>query len=249
MKKTGLIAASLMATSLLFAGCSNNTDVKEDKKKETKKEEVDYSKQDKWDFESGKTQSPINIDTNKTEKMTDEGKITLDYNDIPIDEVDNGHSIQVDDTGKAKIDGRQFELKQFHFHAKSEHTIDGKHFPIEAHFVNQEQDGRIAVIGVFFKEGKENAGFQEVLNNIKKGKKANVSGKIDVEQMLPANKTYYHYLGSLTTPPLSENVEWYLMKTPIEVSSEQIATFNKYYDGNNRKIQPLNGRKVLEHQE
>lgn len=67
--------------------------------------------------------------------------------------------------------------------------------------------------------------------------------------MIPTNKTYYHYIGSLTTPPLSENVEWYVMKNPVEVSKAQIETFNKYYDSNNRKVQKLNGRSVLEHAE
>ncbi|EUJ16880.1 eukaryotic-type carbonic anhydrase family protein [Listeria aquatica FSL S10-1188] len=181
--------------------------------------------------------------------MKDEGKIELNYSKTMVDEVDNGHSIQVDDTGSAVIDGRNFDLQQFHFHAKSEHTVDGNHYPIEVHFVNQAQDGRLAVVAVFFKEGKENAAFQDVLNNIKKGKKADVSNPIEVTQMIPTNKTYYHYIGSLTTPPLSENVEWYVMKNPVEVSKAQIETFNKYYDSNNRKVQKLNGRSVLEHAE
>ncbi|WP_338151632.1 carbonic anhydrase family protein [Listeria aquatica] len=191
----------------------------------------------------------MNIETAKTEPMKDEGKIELNYSKTMVDEVDNGHSIQVDDTGSAVIDGRNFDLQQFHFHAKSEHTVDGNHYPIEVHFVNQAQDGRLAVVAVFFKEGKENAAFQDVLNNIKKGKKADVSNPIEVTQMIPTNKTYYHYIGSLTTPPLSENVEWYVMKNPVEVSKAQIETFNKYYDSNNRKVQKLNGRSVLEHAE
>ncbi|EUJ32278.1 eukaryotic-type carbonic anhydrase family protein [Listeria floridensis FSL S10-1187] len=224
--------------------------IKQKQKKEAKSEShLNYDDQKGWAFESGDSQSPINIEPAKTEAMKDTGKLELNYSDTVVDEVDNGHAVQVDDTGSAVINGRSFELTQFHFHAKSEHTVDGKHYPIEVHFVNQAQDGRLAVVGVFFKEGAENPGFQTVLDNIKKGEKVEVSSKIDVAKMLPTNLSYYHYLGSLTTPPLSENVEWYVMKNPVEVSKAQIEAFEKYYDANNRDTQPLNDRKVLEHQE
>ncbi|MHC5252325.1 carbonic anhydrase [Listeria kieliensis] len=257
LKKTAFVVTSALSLSLLFVGCSNDDAAKKmsagnenqsEKKVEKKSEEhLDYEDQKGWKFEAGDSQSPINIETGKTEQMKDEGKMALNYSKTVVDEVDNGHSIQVDDTGSAVIDGRNFDLEQFHFHAKSEHTVNGKHYPIEAHFVNQAQDGRLAVIAVFFTEGKKNGAFQTVLDNIKVGAKSDVAETIDVTQMLPSNKTYYHYMGSLTTPPLSENVEWYVMKNPIEVSKAQIALFDKYYDSNNRKIQPLNGRVVLEH--
>ncbi|EUJ29534.1 carbonic anhydrase [Listeria cornellensis] len=254
--KTKLLAASAIAASLiLVAGCGNS-DTSDTKKEETTaktettakhEDHLDYHDQKSWQFEAGDTQSPINIETAKTEPMKDTGTIELNYNQKVTDEVDNGHSIQVDDGGQATINGRKFELNQFHFHAESEHTVDGKHYPIEAHFVNENQDSRLAVIGVFFTEGKANPAFQSILNNVKKGEKTAVSEPIDVAALLPTNKSYYHYLGSLTTPPLSENVEWYVMSTPVEVSKEQIEEFNKYYDGNNRKVQPLHDRPVLKH--
>ncbi|EUJ43451.1 carbonic anhydrase [Listeria riparia] len=253
--KTKLLAASAIAASLvLVAGCGNS-EASDSKKEESKKTEttakhedhLDYHDQKSWQFEAGDTQSPINIETAKTTKMEDKGTIELNYNQKVTDEVDNGHSIQVDDGGTALINGRNFELNQFHFHAESEHTMNGKHYPIEAHFVNESQDSRLAVIAVFFKEGKANPAFETILSNIKKGEKTTVSEPINVAALLPTNKTYYHYLGSLTTPPLSENVEWYVMANPVEVSKEQIAEFNKYYDGNNRKVQPLHDRPVLKH--
>lgn len=249
----------------LVAGCSTTTkdtasttsstqvekgvSSEKEEKKEGHDDHLDYGNQSDWTFESGDSQSPIDIVTNKAEAMKDAGTLDLNYKDQVIDEVDNGHSIQVNDTGEAVINGRNYELNQFHFHAESEHTLNGEHFPIEAHFVNKAQDGRLAVIGVFFKEGKANVGFDSVLKNIKKGEKTEVAGTIQVADMLPTNKTYYHYLGSLTTPPLSENVEWYMMETPVEVSKEQIEEFNKYYDANNREVQPLNERVILKHTE
>lgn len=181
--KTKLLAASAIAASLiLVAGCGNSdaSDTKKEEKTETTaktetkhEDHLDYHDQKSWQFEAGDTQSPINIETTKTEPMKDTGAIELNYNQKVTDEVDNGHSIQVDDGGQATINGRKFELNQFHFHAESEHTVDGKHYPIEAHFVNENQDSRLAVIGVFFKEGKANPAFQSILNNVKKRRKNN----------------------------------------------------------------------------
>lgn len=102
--------------------------------------------------------------------MIDNGEIKIDYSDIVIGEVDNGHSIQIDDTGTAMINGRNFDLSQFHFHSKSEHTINSEYFPLEAHFVNKSQNGRLAVIAVSFKEGQTNPAFETILQNIKKVK-------------------------------------------------------------------------------
>lgn len=210
-------------------------------------EHLDYDKQEGWEFASGNMQSPIDIQSAKAEKMTaDTGTISVNYSPDITKAENNGHSIQMTDGGEAVINGRHFALTQFHFHAESEHTIDGKHYPLEAHFVNTAQDGRIAVIGVFFKEGTENKGFQEVLDDVTNKVDQPIT---DIGDMMPANKGYYHYLGSLTTPPLNENVEWYVMKEPVEVSKAQIESFKQLYDHNNRKVQPLNDRVILEHDE
>ncbi|MBY0598225.1 carbonic anhydrase [Bacillus bingmayongensis] len=249
--KINFMWISLLISSLLITGCNNiaSKDKKEKEEKTTATHEVNYKDQKNWEFESGDIQSPIAIDTTKAQEMKDNGAIELNYNNAVLDEVDNGHSIQVDVTGTAKINGRYFDLTQFHFHAPSEHKLDSKHYPIEAHFVNKAQDGRLAVIGVFFKEGSENQGFKKVIDSIKKGDKNTSVGEINIAAMLPTNKSYYHYLGSLTTPPLSENVEWYVMKNPVEVSKVQIEAFQSYYNNNNRDIQPLNERLILKHEE
>lgn len=217
---------------------------------EVKKEEhLDYTKQNEWDFESGDSQSPIDIVTEKAEPMKDSGKLEFSYSNLLLDIDDNGHSIQADTTGSAIIDGRTFNLAQLHFHSPSEHTIDGKSFAAEGHFVNKQQDGRIAVIGVLFEEGDKNETFQEILDNIIVNEKNEKKLEINISSIIPENKSYYHYLGSLTTPPLSENVEWYVLKNTIKISKEQIEEFQTHYKGNNRKIQELNNRAILEHSE
>ncbi|MFJ7754437.1 carbonic anhydrase [Peribacillus muralis] len=240
---------SLLTSSLFITGCSNATSTVKKEEKTIETDELNYKNQKNWKLESGDTQSPIDIETTKTQEMKDNGAIELNYNNAVLVAEDNGHSIQLDVTGTAKINGRLFDLTQFHIHAPSEHKLDGRHYPIEVHFVNKAQDGRIAVIGVFFKEGAENHGFKKVIDSIKKGDKNTSVGDINIATMLPANKSYYHYLGSLTTPPLSENVEWYIMKKPVEVSKPQIETFQSYYHSNNRDIQPLNKRLILKYEE
>ncbi|MHC5229266.1 carbonic anhydrase [Enterococcus sp. LJL99] len=254
MRKGNLVLLTGFMT-IMIAGCSSNTTstkesskTSESSEKVVKKDDhIDYDHQSDWEFSAGKMQSPIDIPTSTAEKMTsDSGAIVLDYSKEITKAENNGHSIQISDSGTAEINGRVFDLTQFHFHAQSEHTVDGKHYPMEAHFVNTAQDGRIAVIGVFFEEGAENKGFQEVLDDVNN---EDTNPITDIETMLPTNKSYYHYLGSLTTPPLNENVEWYVMKNPVEVSAEQIETFKKLYSHNNRDTQPLNERVIIEYTE
>lgn len=253
MKRT-LLMSMVLPSLLLVTACSQQTAKKTSESSShtqestTKKEagHFDYDAQEEWEQVAGKMQSPIDIPASSSVEMTDKGGITLDYSAKITKAENNGHSIQLTDSGTAVINGRNFELTQFHFHAESEHTVDGKHYPMEAHFVNQAQDGRLAVIGVFFEKGQDNKGFQEVLDDVKNQKDSEIT---DIETMFPENKSYYHYLGSLTTPPLSENVEWYVLKNPVEVSAEQIKDFQEFYDHNNREIQPLNDRVVLSHNE
>ena len=234
--KTSIVLA---ITALTF-GCANTHHGDE--------HSFSYTEQGKWEFQSGNAQSPIAIQHNNSKTMKDNGTISLDYSPTIIDEEDNSHTIQVNSSGQAQINGRYFELLQFHFHSPSEHTLNGEYYPLEVHFVHNSQSGRLAVIGVFFTEGAANPVFEKVLGNIKPGEKNTQVESIEFTQLLPQDKSYYHYLGSLTTPPLHENVEWYIMKTPIEVSSEQITHFQKYYNGNNRTLQPINNRSVLFHQ-
>lgn len=250
MRKINGIVIS-MGVFLILSGCKGGSipPKKDDTKQQTSTEHLNYQKQENWKFEAGDTQSPIDIDTSQTVPMKDTGDIQVDYQTTVQNEEDNGHSIQVNDTGTATINGRMFDFTQVHFHAPSEHTLNGKHYPIEAHFVHKGQNGRLAVIGVFFQEGQENQGFQDVLDHVKKGQKNLEVGTIRMSSMMPTPKSYYHYLGSLTTPPLSENVEWYVMKEVVEASPNQIKAFQDMYAANNRKVQPLHQRAILYHQD
>lgn len=191
----------------------------------------------------GKEQSPVDLAKASTTNLA---TIEMQYKDTPFKIINNGSTIKVDYAPGSfiKIAGKQYELLQFHFHAPSEHTVDGKKYPIEAHFVHKAQDGALAVIGVFLKEGKPNDFIHTLWANLpeQEGEKTVNGISLNANALIPNDKSYYHYSGSLTTPPCSEGVSWNVLKTPIEVSQREIARFSSIYKGNARPIQPLNQR-------
>jgi len=192
---------------------------------------------------TGHSQSPINIIPGKTVAMNHQYELSM-HEDIntTASVIDNGHSIKVTPKtgGTIKLNGEEFKLLQFHFHGKSEHTVDGKRYDMVAHMVHQNTKTRqLAVVAVFFKEGAEDPFLNNVINN--------VGGEIKVnpQDLLPEDTShYFHYVGSLTTPPCSENVQWYLLKEPVEAFKKQIKAFREYYVDNERPVQALYERHV-----
>ena len=204
-------------------------------------QKLNYDAQESWSMTSGRMQSPIAIRTAETDLIDYPASLNLAYDFTGQYVHDTGQGVEIGLTGTAVIANRPFQLQQFHLHAPSEHTLDGKQFDAEVHFVHQAPDGRQAVIGVFLQIGQASTTFATILSRINDDH----SFKCDVTDILPTNRSYYHYIGSLTTPPLSENVEWYILAQPMTLSADQLAAFHVHYDYNNRHIQPLNGRPVL----
>lgn len=165
-----------------------------------------------------------------------------------VDALDNGHTIQINSkTGeKLTVGGKAYALVQFHFHAPSEHTVEGEHFPMEMHFVHQSADGALAVVGVLVAEGSANPGIAPLWAQLAEapGTKTTVEIRPEFSEPIFPNVGggFYHYVGSLTTPPCSEGVQWYVRKTFTSLSKEQIAAFTAVYNRNNRPVQPHNGR-------
>ena len=198
----------------------------------------------------GKQQSPINIVPTTDAELA---PLDLNYTAGAKSIVNNGHSIQVNmqDGNTLKLDGKVYKLKQFHFHVPSENNIKGDKFPLEAHFVHVADDGKIAVIGVMFVEDKENPVLKKAWSKLPKleiGKEDKCGLSVDeVKSLMPKNKDYYRFKGSLTTPPCSEGVDWIVFKTPQSVSKEQVnAFFNTFGFPNNRPVQPANKREIQE---
>lgn len=196
----------------------------------------------------GVRQSPVSITL--TEK-SDLAAIQFHYYATPLKIINNGHTIQVNygSGSLVTIGNKKYNLLQFHFHNPSEHKINGVSCPMEAHFVHRGEDGKLAVVGVFMKEGKGNAFIDALWDNLPKEEckeNAVTNLKINAKDLLPSNATYYNYAGSLTTPPCSEIVNWFVLKTPIEVSKAQLDEFASIFKKSARPVQPLNGRVVKE---
>lgn len=194
----------------------------------------------------GKTQSPIDIQTKLVQKAN-LTSIKIAYKAAPAEVVNNGHTIQVNltDAGTATVPSGEYQLLQFHFHTPSEEKINGKNFPLVAHLVHKNAGGKLAVIAVLFKEGKENSALTSIFATMtEKEGKAALPVNFDAASLLPSDLGYYAFTGSLTTPPCSEGVAWQVLSTPVEISKAQIAAFHKIYKHNARPVQPLNGRIV-----
>lgn len=195
----------------------------------------------------GKEQSPIDI---RRATKADLPAIGFDYANGPAEVINNGHTIQVNLAagGKAKLASGDHELLQFHFHTPSEEKINGKAYPMVAHLVHRSGEGKLAVVAVLFKLGKENPVLTRVFSAMpqKADEKAVLEGGMNVADLLPAKQAYYAFMGSLTTPPCSEGVRWHVLKQPVELSKAQLVAFKKLYPMNARPVQPLNGRAVVQ---
>ncbi|MCF6214996.1 MAG: carbonic anhydrase family protein [Emcibacter sp.] len=196
---------------------------------------------------TGKEQSPIDVPN------AEGGAVKTNYNDTKMNVVNNGHTIQLNYAAGSTLqsEGAEYDLLQFHFHSPSEHTLEGKSFPLEVHFVHKAQNGTLAVVGVMFEEGAENAELAKIWKNMPEKANEVITSDVTVNagNLLPVDQTVIRYAGSLTTPPCSEGVKWHVMTSPIEVSKEQVEKFLSTVPANNRPLQPLNDRsfKAPEH--
>lgn len=198
---------------------------------------------------AGQEQSPINI-TRISNPMGDTGKISLIESYKPQDFLvrNNGHTIVFDVAGQRNsnlyINGVPYQLLQFHYHIPSEHTVMSAHYPMEIHFVHQNAQGYLAVVGVLVNLGKHNAHLDKIITGLPSQLFSGVLRDFDVDALFPKDSSVYAYNGSLTTPPCTERVQWFLKTTPIHADGKQLGTFSKLYDGNARPIQPQGEREV-----
>ncbi|QFI68592.1 carbonic anhydrase [Sinorhizobium alkalisoli] len=193
---------------------------------------------------AGSQQSPIDI----------REAIKADLPDLGLDWksggtiANNGHTIQVKAAGGTlKRGDKAYELVQYHFHAPSEHLVEGKTFAMEAHFVHKNAEtGALGVFGVFITPGAENATLASLAAKFpqKAGDEAALDA-VDPSGLLPASLDYWAYEGSLTTPPCSEIVDWMVARTPIEAAASDIAKFTSLYSMNARPALSGNRRFVL----
>jgi carbonic anhydrase len=195
---------------------------------------------------TGRAQSPIDIRSAEAAPLP---ALAFSYGRVAPAIVNNGHTIQVNvRPGESlRIGDHAYELVQFHFHTPSEERVNGKASAMVAHFVHRDAEGRLGVLAALIEPGKPNPGFDAILSHLpaRAGETLTVEGlELDLAALLPAERRYYDFDGSLTTPPCSENVHWMVLTQPVTVSPDAIRRFRKLYPTNARPVQPLNGRMV-----
>ncbi|MDH5518510.1 MAG: carbonic anhydrase family protein [Gammaproteobacteria bacterium] len=196
---------------------------------------------------AGQNQSPVDIREAVNRGLD---KLEFHYSPSSLAIINNGHTIQVNYSGNSYLlaGGKRYNLIQFHFHAPSEHKIAGRASPMEMHLVHQATDGRLAVVGVMINRGVTNYNLQKAWDHLPSSVgNVNTYGSITINasSLLPSDKSYYHYNGSLTTPPCSEGVNWFVLQNPIQISPKQVKAFRNLVEDNARIIQPLHGRTMM----
>ncbi len=247
---------------LLFSGCTpGDTETSET----ASTEEEDAQEAVHWGYEgeegpehwgalsadyggcaTGQRQSPVDLTVTDAEDLADP---VFKYQPSAFAIFNNGHTIQVNyEAGSTiEVDGIPYRLLQFHFHHPSEHTVAGASFPMEMHLVHQNEERGLAVVGVLLQRGRSNQALAPIWGHLPadKGEAERISGvTINASDLLPEERSFYQYEGSLTTPPCTEGVRWMVMRTPIELSEAQLAAFDAIHHINNRPVQPLGNRTV-----
>ena len=200
----------------------------------------------------GTAQSPIDLVTKKAVKA-DLANLKFSYKESNAGIFNNGHTVEAEPLAEGdavvnntvKIGAVTYPFLQFHFHAPSEHEVNGLHYPVEVHFVHKTASGKIAVVGVFIKAGAYNkdwAAFTDKIN-VATDNAEETTTAIDWAKLLPANQQTIRYNGSLTTPGCAEGVKWNVFTHPVTLSQTQINAFLEAYSGNSRPVQPLHARK------
>jgi carbonic anhydrase len=191
--------------------------------------------------ETGAFQSPIAIDLDWIEFTAEKFKPQWKPSVCNVFHLSHTIEVSYGPGSFANLDGREYQLEQFHFHSPSEHIINGKQYPLEAHFVHSSTDpsnpARL-VIAVLFEPGADHGPLQTIWNA-----DAQSSIHLNVNDFLPETLESVHYEGSLTTPPYTGGVQWLIYTQPVSASEEQMQFLQFKLNGpNNREIQPLNGR-------
>lgn len=194
---------------------------------------------------SGTEQSPVNIDRFMQEGVP---ALNMAYSAVPLVVANTGYTVQVNvapGTG-FRANDTNFNLLNFQFRTPSEHYVDGAPYPMEAQFFHKAADGAVSIVSVMFKVGAHNPLIEGIWQNVPQvGSSKDVSGvEINPSDLMPEDKSFFIYQGSLTAPPCTEGVTWYVMQEPIELSAQQLKAFQAVFPINARPIQDLGERTI-----
>jgi carbonic anhydrase len=205
---------------------------------------------------AGKAQSPIDLPRRPTQSA-EKAPATPKWDPVPVRVTNDGHFLKVDDTAPSSFtfEGTTYALKSFHFHVPAEHTIEGRNFDAEAHFIHKSPDGKkTVVVALLFQHGRENELLRPMWDAFPStigAEPVDTGRTIDVQALLPKAPKYVRYDGSLTAPPCTEGITWLVVEpetdTPLQLSMGQIGRHRAATHGpTNRPTQPLDGRVILE---
>lgn len=247
-----MIPAALLALVGAVGGCSSSTDRRVHWSYEGEHGPAFWGElTPEWRMaHEGRAQSPINL---SRDHAVEAGLPALKFIGAPtmVRAIDNGHTIEWEchTTGGANtltIGREVYALRGFHFHAPSEHTVEGRHYPVELHFVHANAQGNLAVVAVMLGEtSRASEVYAALERTMPREARVGEPARFDPYALLPHSRTYATYSGSLTTPPCTEGVRWIVMTTPSRIAPAQIASFTETYSGNARPVQPANGRLVF----
>ena len=190
---------------------------------------------------SGETQSPVDF-VRLPAHPASARKLTIDYSASTSGKIfNNGHTIEVEAEGanRLTLDGIPYELSQFHFHTASEHRVKGRGFDMELHLVHTAADGSNAVVAIFLERGSSSGALAPIFASLPDDLNTHhpLAAPFDPSAFLPASPAHFRYVGSLTTPPCTEGVQWVVMSEPVTVSDEDMAQFAARISFNARPVQ------------
>ena len=200
--------------------------------------------------ENGRRQSPIDIRQASSQALP---PLETSYQTAPLILSNDGHTVRVrfDKGSSMRIGKERYKLQQFHFHTPGGDKIAGEEFPMAAHLLHKSQSGQLLAMVVLFRTGHENALLNTLMPLIppkNDGDHAQHGVSVNASQLLPVNRGYFRYSGSVTAPPCTEGVDWVVLKQPMELSIAQLAQYRLHFADNARPVQPMNQRTVLESQ-
>jgi carbonic anhydrase len=193
----------------------------------------------------GRQQSPINLLSSKAKRLKQ--PIRFAYEDMVGQVENNGHSIVLEFPTRpyVEMEGIRFYLRQMHFHAKSEHALEGVFYPAELHIVHESSDRQLLVLGFFLEFDDENYDRYGFFRSLPRVGEKKISDEIQLAKLVQFNGAHFYYRGSLTTPPCTENVRWVIFDKHIKLSSAQLRSFESLYSNNYRPLVPLQDHQLF----
>ncbi len=194
---------------------------------------------------NGRRQAPVDI---RDSIPVDQPPVDFAYRDTPFTIIDNGRTIEVTLSGNAMLTmGKVYRLQRIVFRQPSETRIAGVAYPLEAQLLHKSTDGAQAIVSVLFSEGTENSFVQTLWDYLPLEAHTAVTPPgilVDPLLLLPSRRGYYSFMGSLTTPPCTEEVLWIVLQQPVQLSQAQIDIFTRFHRNNGRPAQPAFGRTI-----